>query len=249
MYQIPLKQRRKRMNRSKIIIILVAFIAILFTMLSVETVCFPADDFLEIDIDRLKSNNKKDRENVAESIRIQRKRLIEQLIELASQKVNSSPAKTSQDIDYISHHCKQLSLQLLGDLRASESVTVLLHNLEYQNPNVVLISYYVGEGHQYTSAQALSKIGMPAVSPVVDKLGKYSEKEKGHSICCWIIREILGPRLGKIRLEMAIEETKDETVKKNLTAALPNFKTEKEKADEERARREKAGKQGPLLKN
>ena len=62
------------------------------------------------------------------------------------------------------------------------------------------------------------------------------------------MKEILGPKLGKVRLEMAIEETKDETVKKNLTEAVPYFTNQQEKSAEERARREKAGEQSPASK-
>ena len=47
---------------------------------------------------------------------------------------------------------------------------------------------------------------------------------------------------------MAIEETKDETVKKNLTEAVPYFTNQQEKSAEERARREKAGEQSPASK-
>jgi hypothetical protein len=193
--------------------------------------------------------NQQEREKGAEAIREQHQQLIRELIELADVKVKHVPSKSTQDVEYIRHAAKHLTIVLLGDLHAVEAVPVLLDNLEYRNPNILVVTSYLEEGQLYPAAEALSKIGMPSVGPVIDKLGRYGEQEKGHSICRWIIREILGPRLGKVRLEMAIEETKDETVKKNLTAALPYFKTLKEKLDEEHDQREKAGKQGPLLKN
>ena len=200
------------------------------------------------DVERLKSTNEQEREKEAEAIREERRQLIQQLIRLAEQNVQPVTSRTTEDSEYIRHHAKHLAILLLGEIRANEAIPVLLENLNYRNPNILVGGSYLEHGQLYVSAEALSKIGMPAVGPVIDKLGKFSEQEKGHSICCWIIKEILGPRLGIIRLEMAIEEAKDETVRKNLTAALPYFKTDQEKAAEERAQREKAGKQSPVSK-
>jgi hypothetical protein len=87
--------------------------------------------------------------------------------------------------------------------------------------------------------EALSKIGMPAVGPTIKQLGSSAPNSEGGQLCCWIIKDVLGARLAKVRLEIAIEDARDPTAKQNLTAALPYFKTQKEKADEERARRKK----------
>jgi len=200
------------------------------------------------DVEILKSTNEQEREKEAEAIREKQQQMIHQLIRLAEQNVQPVTSRTTEDSEYIRHHAKHLAILLLGDIRATEAIPVLLDNLNYRNPNILVGGSYMELGKLYVAAEALSKIGMPAVGPVIDKLGIYSEQEESHSICCWIIREILGPRLGKVRIEMAIEETKDETVKKNLTAALPYFKTQQEKNAEERARREKASKQEPSSK-
>jgi hypothetical protein len=202
----------------------------------------------EPDPNDLRSQDLKEREKSFEAIRNQQRNLINELIRLAQEKVSPLPSSDPRFVKYPWHDSKHLSILLLGDLRAVESVPVLLENLEYKNPRTKVRFEPLDPGGLYPSAEVLSKIGMPAVGPVIDKLGRYGEQEEGHNTCCWIIWKILGPRLGKVRLEMAIEETKDDTIKKNLTAALPYFKTDKEKADEEHARREKAGKQGPLLK-
>ena len=200
------------------------------------------------DFNDLKTQDLKEREKSFEAIRNQQRNLIKELILLAEEKVAPLPSSDPRFVKYPWHDSKHLSILLLGDLRAVESVPVLLENLEYRNPRTKVRFEPLDPGGLYPVAEALSKIGMPAVGPVIDKLGRYGEQEEGHNTCCWIIREILGPRLGKVRLEMAIEETKDDTIKKNLTAALPYFKTQQEKNAEERARREKACKQGPLLK-
>ena len=196
----------------------------------------------------LTSENLKDREKAAQEVRNKYEQLIKELIRLAGQEVQRwHPDDPTSSYPW--HDSKHLSILLLGDLRAIQAVPILIENLAYKNPREIVADARIGgSGGYYPAAEALSKIGLPAVGSVIDKLGKYGGQEEGHRICCWIIREILGPRLGKVRLEMAIEETKDDTVKKNLTAELPYFKTEKEKADEERARREKAGKQSPASK-
>jgi len=208
----------------------------------------PVKSHVKPDISGLMAKDIKDREKAAEAIRKEHAELVKQLIELAAKKVEPLPSDDPRFVEYPWHDSKHLSILFLGDLRAVESIPVLLENLEYENPRTTIIDEPLDPGGLCPAAEALSKIGMPAVGPVIDKLGKYGEQEKGHIICCWIIKKILVPRLGKVRIEMAIEETKDETVKKNLTAALPYFKTQQEKATEERSRREKAGKQEPLSK-
>lgn len=186
----------------------------------------------------LTSRDLKEREQAAEAVHNEHTELIKRLIQLAAQKVERR-FPDDPTSSYPWHDSKHLSLLLLGDLRAVEAVLVLLENLEYKNPKTILVWEQLGIGGWYPAAEALSKIGTPAVGPTIDKLGAYPPEARGNLICCWILREILGVRLARLRLQIAIEETKDEAVKTNLTAALPDFKTLQEKLDEERARREK----------
>jgi hypothetical protein len=196
----------------------------------------------------LMSKDLKHRVIAAERIRNDRDELIKQLIELAREKVEQLPSSDSRFVEYPWHDSKHLATLLLGELRATQAVPVLLDNIEYKNARLRYVDEPLDQGGWYPAAEALSKIGIPAVGPTIEKLGSYDKDCFGRELCCWIIKEVLGSKLGKVRLEMAIAETKDETVKKNLTAALPYFKTQQEKASEERARREKAGKQEPLSK-
>lgn len=189
-------------------------------------------------VEALKSVNEQEREKVAEAIRQQHQECVQGLIELAAEKVKPTPSRTTQDSEYIRHHSKHLAILILGDFRATEAVPVLLENLEYRNPNMLVVTTYPEEGQLYHAAGALSKIGMPAVGPTIKKLGSSAQKNKGGELCCWVLKKILGVKLARARLQIAIEETRDATVKKNLTAVLPCFKTEQEKAAEERARRQ-----------
>jgi len=192
------------------------------------------------DIVGLRSENLKEREKAAEAIRKESVERINHLLEFASEKVQrlypDDPASP-----YPWHDSKHLATLLLGDLRAIQAVPILLENLEYKNPRSFIQGLLLDQGGWYPAAEALSKIGMPAVGPTIEKLGGYTADSLGHQLCCWVIKEVLGARLGRLRVEIAIEEARDETVRNNLAAVLPYFKTEQEKAAEERAEREKAG--------
>ncbi len=188
----------------------------------------------------LKSDNMKQREKAAEAIRNERTEIIKQLIEFASENVEPLPSSDSRFIEYPWHDLKHLSILLLGDLRAIEAIPVLLDNLEYKNPRKRAVPELLNKDGWYPAVEALSKIGMPAVEPTIRKLSGYEPNSKGSELCCWILKKILGVRLARLRLQIAIEETRDKGAKKNLTVALPYFKTDREKAEEERAHREKA---------
>lgn len=178
--------------------------------------------------------------NAAQTIRKKWSDTIQQLIKSAGRDVKPLSSSDPENIRYPRHDSKHLAILLLGDIRATEAVPVLLDNLEYRNPRELAGSYPDVDG-LYPAAEALSKIGMPTVGPTIEKLGRYTEDSLARELCCWVITKVLGTRLGRLRVEIAIEEARDETVRNNLAAVLPHFKTEQEKAAEERTKREKAG--------
>jgi hypothetical protein len=188
----------------------------------------------------LNAKNLTDREQAAEAIRNDHGALIKRLIRLAKEKVEPLTSSDPRFVEYPWHDSKHLSILLLGDLRAVEAVDILLENLTYKNPKSLESSEALSQGGWYPAAEALSKIGMPAVEPIIKKLGSYKPNSKGSDLCCWILKEILGVKLARLRLQIAIEDTREATIRENLTAVLPYFKTEQEKAAEERAQREKA---------
>jgi hypothetical protein len=128
---------------------------------------------------------------------------------------------------------------ILGDFRAIEAIPVLIENIEYVNPKTIVSDELLTISGWNPSAEALAKIGMPSIDPVIGKLGTYDKECQGRKNCVWIIKKVLGVKLGRYKLQLAIEETKNETVKKNLQAILPSFKTQQEQLDAERARRDK----------
>jgi hypothetical protein len=180
------------------------------------------------------------RERAAEAIRNERRELIAALIQLAQQEVNPLPSTDPRFVEYPWHDSKHLSILLLGELRATEAVPVFLANLEYKNPRSI-VGGFMDVGGGYPAAEALSRIGMPAVDLTVAKLGQLDPKSKTANTCCWILKEILGVKLARARIHIAIEEARDAAARENLRAALPYFRTPQEKAAEERAAQREVG--------
>ncbi len=241
------------MSKTKVIILTIGFMigatSVLVTGLSVQhkeihesniqATGSQKSDKLQ-NVTALTSENLKDREKAAEAIRNEHTELIKLLIQLAKEKVDPLPSNDPCFAEYPWHDSKHLSILLLGDLRAVEAVPVLLENLEYKNPKSLYVDEPLDKGGWHPAAESLSKIGMPAVEPTIKKLSSYEPNSKGSELCCWILKKIMGVRLARLRLQIAIEETQDKAAKKNLISALPYFKTDQEKAAEERAQREKA---------
>ncbi|HUX01607.1 MAG: hypothetical protein WBD63_12315 [Phycisphaerae bacterium] len=170
-----------------------------------------------------------EREAVAQAIRQERANLVNDLIQLAATKSEAPTLdKDGFPQEGVWHDAKHLAILLLGDLRALEAVPVLMENIWYKNvesrelPSMI---YRYG-GEAYPAAKSLSKIGMPAVQPLLARLSVLRETEPERRICTWTLKEILGERLAKVRLEMAVEEVKDDAARANLKAALEQLEPE-----------------------
>jgi len=190
----------------------------------------------------LSATDEKLREGAAKAIRDGQARLVKELIDYAAAPAQPLHPDRPTSTENPWHDSKHLSILLLGDLRASEAVPALLTQLQYINPRE-LYGSRPDQGGWHPAAEALSKIGMPAVGPTIEKLASLGPRNKSGELCCWILRKILGVKLGRARLQIAIEETRSETAKANLKAALPLFRTPQEEAVEERAKA-KEGKRG-----
>lgn len=208
----------------------IAVISVLATGLLASDKSSLDDEVIAIEMNKTKyiseltSENIEERERAAESIRIDHKELIKLLLQLASK--NVEPLSSSDQLFpavYPWHDSKHLSILLLGDLRAIEAVPILLENLEYINPKT--LSGTIPKMLAYPAAEALSKIGMPAVDPTIKKLNEYESNSEGSNTCCWILQKILGVKLAKARIQIAIDETKEENIKKNLQNALSFIET------------------------
>jgi len=148
-----------------------------------------------------------------------------QLIQYASVKVKPLPKPAPEFSDqYPWRDSKHLAIILLGEFRSIESIPILIENIEYKNPENSFVDEPLSIGGWYPASEALKKIGMPAIDPLIEKLGTYDKDCQGRKNCVWVIQKVLGVKLGRYKLQLAIEETKDEKVKKNLQAVLLEFK-------------------------
>ena len=186
------------------------------------------------DVTGLKGDKEDIREAAAQRIRARRAQTVTGLVALAREDVKPHVWKmgNAEFFEYPWHDAKHLATLLLGDLRAQEAVPVLLDNLTYRNPRSLITGGREGPGRAegpgwYPAVASLIKIGMPPVGPVLEKLGGYNGNCLGRRLCLVVIKEILSPRLAKARLEIAIEEAKDETARANLKAALQQFDSQR----------------------
>ena len=210
-------------------------ITILLIFISIETICFSENSILDKDknildinkqfINALTSKNPETRFEGAEAIREQYEQLVDELIKLVTVRLKSIPLQEPDNSEYIQYYSKYLAIRLLGDLHTNKAVSVLLDNLEYQNTIIALSSPSYDIAGLYPSAEALAKIGSPAVIPTIKKLGKFNKNEVGHKICCWILRDILGAKLAKASVQITIDETLNTEVKRNLNDAIPILNT------------------------
>lgn len=175
------------------------------------------------DAKTFRQQDRQGRERTAQAIRDERTRVINDLIRVAATKEISPPEGAGGfPKDGVWHGAKHLAILLLGDLRASEAVPVLMRNLGYRNPEKtdlprLRLKY---SGFAYPAANSLSKIGVPAVPPLLEELKTLEEAEPKRAICIWTLKSILGKELAKSYLGMAIKEAEDDKSRGNLKAAL-----------------------------
>jgi hypothetical protein len=186
-------------------------------------------------VEGLGSPTRELREAAAEQIRQDQQSLIGRLINYAAAEIKPLPSSVGDSTSLPWHDSKHLAILLLGDLRAPEAIPALLKNLEYRNPRKFLVDgYELGpvEGPGWHPAvESLIKIGMPAVGPAIEKLGAYTQDCLGRRLCIVVLKQVLGPRLAKVRLEMAVDEAKDDAARANLKAALEQLEPEPQPAE------------------
>lgn len=175
---------------------------------------------LKQNINALHSKDDEDREKANKIILNNYDQIINELIKLVEVKLEPEPSIEVQKAEDGKYYAKEQAIMLLGYLRAAKAVPVLMENLEFKNPFVLGPISYTSVGNLYKTAGSLVNIGMPAVEPVLFQLKNFNKDGSIDKICCWIIKEILGVKLAKACIQIAIDETQVETEKKNLSEAL-----------------------------
>ncbi len=138
-----------------------------------------------------------------------------------------------------------LAVDLLGDLRATESIDVLITNLDHTGENGITSSINIApvgralekigapavpgliraldsdqEEISLQAAQTLASIGKPALSALIDSLGaaRHSIKSKAALVLSWI-----GGKEAKQAIERAIEKEEDNQTREQFKEALIEF--------------------------
>ena len=191
----------------------------LFLMLSIVSVGLLLSHFPAIAADSNGVNEPKSilivrtREQDAKKIIEQRSNIICDLIA----KVKSDPAPVQIEDDKFSeffHSEKHMAITLLGALRASEAVDVLVENLLYRTGPRLADSSPISWEERHPAGLALIRIGNPAISPVVDKLC-FTDSTNTVSLCTWILTQILSKELAKAQINLT-KDTVERTISGNV---------------------------------
>lgn len=154
------------------------------------------------------------REEAKKIIIGKRKEIIEKLLKLVK----------DPDIVKKDRAAVAAAIELLGEYRAVEAVPVLSKMLLFDSSGEVCDPKTTGGGIAFIGGPgpraecipavfALTKIGMPAIKKVTDILLSIKDKTQHknrlslHALC--IIRDVMGPELGKIYLEELMRKDKD----------------------------------------
>lgn len=106
------------------------------------------------------------------------------------------------------------AIELLGKLRAVEAVPSLIQLLlfgkkgDIHDPGQTL-RFSAPPPEAASSVRALIKIGTPSLKPVTEQLVKISKETADYETlalhCLWVIKDVLGPELGKVYLTQLIK--------------------------------------------
>ncbi|TET34604.1 MAG: hypothetical protein E3J72_13585 [Planctomycetota bacterium] len=164
-----------------------------------------------------------DRVMAASEIGSIRRSIIKGLLVLASQ--NVKPIKETEENAsipiYPRHDSKHLAIELLGEYKAEKAVKVLIKNIDYKVEKQIA-GGFTDWFSRYPAANALVKIGLPSVDPLIFKIKRISDNLNMRKVCCWTLNKILGKKMAVFMLKEHISATGGNH-KENLEAALKIF--------------------------
>ena len=132
-----------------------------------------------------------------------RRTLIRQLIHTAKQ-----PSQPIKVVDgnpvYAWHEPKHQALLLLAEFPDREAIPVLLANLGYENIKNPTETNTFRLGHYFPAADALVKVGVPAMPEVVMKLSLEPKDGRMRHNLCWILEQHYSRKWAKVRIDEEI---------------------------------------------
>jgi len=165
-------------------------------------------------IAKLRSTNKDIQKEGVSELKEERRKLIAGLIDIL--KAGDQDPKSKQSSTLIS------TMEVIGEMRAVESVSVLMEYFSYMDLSVG--HSFVTPAKRFPAVGALVKIGEPSLSEVM-KIIKNSEP--GNAVinmnCGWIILQILGKKVGIYYLQNAMEVETDIKKKERISEFIKSF--------------------------
>ncbi|MGI8965784.1 MAG: hypothetical protein ACR2H1_06805 [Limisphaerales bacterium] len=116
---------------------------------------------------------------------------------------------------------KLCAIYLLGEIRPRDinSIEVLLKNIDFKAHRVDP-RFGIGRWGLYPSQEALGKIGLPTVGPILEKWLPNEDNESRQRLMCAVLVDVEGVEFGQLRLRKAIGAQKDAKKKERLESAL-----------------------------
>lgn len=160
----------------------------------------------------LQSSDASIRARVASELREARQKTISELMAVAE-----APSKPEE-----LNSAKELSIDLLGEYRATEAIELLIKNIEY---HVSSITFERVPAANYPCVRALAKIGVPSLHAIIRHLDNpCSEKEL--KLCANVFRLVDGDDVGVLRVEIALKKAEGQA-RKNLEQLIVLLKAER----------------------
>ena len=80
-----------------------------------------------------------------------------------------------------------------------------------------------GLGFHFPCADALVRLGRPAMGPVLDKLKQTAKNSRIRHNLCWVLNEYYGRNIARELLTEELANTGDDRLRGNLSAALRQY--------------------------
>lgn len=121
---------------------------------------------------------------------------------------------------------KHVAIMAIGDQADARAIGTLLANIAYHNPRSRDTETLEGLGFHFPCADALVRIGRPAMDPVLDKLKLTDKNGRIRHNLCWVLNEYYGRNIARRLLMEELANTSDDRLRRNLSGALePYFST------------------------
>jgi len=110
-----------------------------------------------------------------------------------------------------------VAIDALGELRAIEAVDILGDLITLQLP--LLNFEEPRESEKFRAAVALVSIGLPSIPKMIQNIS-WTPDEQKRKLSAWVIREVLGTRLAKIKLEAEAHIATDDVARRRIEDAI-----------------------------